>query len=44
MGMASRDPGYVLEVHFWTEGRIAPGEVVIPKNTEVVTTKFMALI
>ena len=35
MGMASCDPGYVLEVHFWTEGRIALDEVVIPENVTV---------
>ena len=43
MGMASRDPGYVLEVHFWTEGRIALDEVVIPKNVEVAIAKLKAL-
>jgi hypothetical protein len=42
MGMASRDPGYVLEVHFWTNGRIALDEVVIPQNIEVVTAKLNA--
>jgi len=35
MGMASRDPAYVLEVHFWTEGRIALDEVGIPQNVEI---------
>ena len=39
MGMASRDPGYVLEVHFWTEGRIALDEVAIPKNIEIAKPK-----
>lgn len=39
MGMASHDSGYALEVHFWTEGRIALDEVVIPRSIEVVTTK-----
>ena len=43
MGMASRDPGYVLEVHFWTEGRIAPDDVVIPENIEVATARLPAL-
>lgn len=39
VGMASRDPGYVLEVHFWTESRIALEDVVIPGNVQVVTAK-----
>ncbi|HEX7578235.1 MAG TPA: hypothetical protein VF430_09385 [Verrucomicrobiae bacterium] len=43
MGMVSRDPGYVLEVHFWTEGRIALDEVAIPNNIEVVAAKLNAL-
>jgi hypothetical protein len=43
MGMASRDPGHVLEVHFWTEGRIVLEKVVIPKNIEVVIVKVDAL-
>ena len=37
--MPARDPGYVLEVHFWTEGRITLDEVVIPKNIEVTKAK-----
>jgi hypothetical protein len=32
-----------LEVHFWTEGRIALDEVVIPKNIEVAIAKLNAL-
>ena len=29
------EPGYVLEVHFWTGARIALDQVVVPKNIEV---------
>ena len=43
IGMVLRDPGYVLEVHFWTDGRIARDELVIPENIEVVTAKLSAL-
>lgn len=42
-GMASHDAGYVLEVHFWTEGRIALEDVAVPQNLEVVTAKVTAL-
>jgi hypothetical protein len=35
MGMATYEPRYVLEVHFWTGGRIALDEVVIPKSVEM---------
>jgi hypothetical protein len=30
---------YILEVHFWTGGRIALNQVAIPKNVEVGKTK-----
>jgi hypothetical protein len=36
---AAREPGYVLEVHLWTGGRIAPDQVHIPKNVEVAKEK-----
>ncbi len=42
-GIASQEPRYVLEVHFWTEGRIALDEMTVPANTEVVTAKTDAL-
>ncbi len=32
---AARDPGYVLEVHFWTGGPIALDQVEVPKDFEV---------
>jgi hypothetical protein len=32
---AIEEPGYVLEVHFWTGGDIALDQVTIPKNIEV---------
>lgn len=35
----SKATNYVLEVHFWTGGKIALGEVTIPKNVEVVKEK-----
>jgi hypothetical protein len=41
-GIASQEPRYVLEVHFWTEGRLALDEVVIPKNIEVRNAKTAA--
>jgi hypothetical protein len=43
MGMSSRDPSYVLEVYFWTDGRIVLDDVVIPKNIEVATARLHAL-
>ncbi|HEX5397416.1 MAG TPA: hypothetical protein VFY06_00010 [Verrucomicrobiae bacterium] len=30
---------YILEVHFWTGGKIALNQVVIPKNVEVTKAK-----
>jgi hypothetical protein len=35
LGTVTHDAGYMLEVHFWTEGRIALEEVAVPKNVEV---------
>lgn len=32
---AVTEPGYILEVHFWTGGRIALAQVSIPGNIEV---------
>jgi hypothetical protein len=32
---AAKEPGYVVEVHFWTGGRIALDQVDVPKNIEV---------
>jgi hypothetical protein len=32
---AAREPGYVVEVHFWTGGRIPLDQVVIPKNVDL---------
>lgn len=32
---AANEPGYILEVHFWTGGAIALDQVSIPKNIEV---------
>lgn len=43
-GIATQEPRYVLEVHFWTESRIALDEVTVPTNTEVVTAKADALL
>jgi hypothetical protein len=36
---AAQEPGYVLEVHFWTGGRIALDQVVVPRNVEVAKAK-----
>ena len=35
MQKAAKEPGYILEVHFWTGGHIALDQVSIPKNIEV---------
>ena len=43
LGMASRDPNYVLEVYFWTDGRIVLDDVAIPENIEVATARLNAL-
>ena len=32
---AVAEPGYILEVHFWTGGRIALDQVSMPGNIEV---------
>jgi hypothetical protein len=32
---AGKEPGYTVEVHFWTGGRIALDQVDIPKNVTV---------
>jgi hypothetical protein len=32
---AAKEPGYVVEVHLWTGGRIALDQVDVPKNVEV---------
>jgi hypothetical protein len=32
---AAKEPGYILEVHFWTGGHIALDQVIIPKNVDV---------
>jgi len=36
---AGREPGYVLEVHLWTGGRIALDQVIVPKNVEITKDK-----
>lgn len=33
---AAKDTNYVLEVHFWTGGKIALDQLVIPQNVEVI--------
>lgn len=33
---AAKEPGYIVEVHFWTGGRIALDEVEIPKGVVVL--------
>jgi hypothetical protein len=40
---AGAGPDCVLEIHFWTGGRIPLDEVVIPENVEVVNTGINAL-
>jgi hypothetical protein len=35
MRTAASDTNFVLEVHFWTGGKIALGQLIIPKNIEV---------
>jgi hypothetical protein len=32
---AAKEPGYLVEVHFWTGGRIALDQIDIPKNVVV---------
>jgi hypothetical protein len=32
---AGSEAGYILEVHFWTGGHIAPGNIQVPKNFEI---------
>jgi hypothetical protein len=32
---AAREPGYVLEVHFWVDSRISLDQVTVPPNLEV---------
>jgi hypothetical protein len=36
---AAKEPGYIVEVHFWSGGRIALEQVDIPKNVEVKREK-----
>ncbi len=36
---AAKEPGYVLEVHLWTGGRIALDQVVLPQNVEITKDK-----
>ena len=36
---AAKEPGYVVEVHVWTGGRLALDQVDIPKNVEVTKPK-----
>jgi hypothetical protein len=36
---AIQDTNYVLEVHFWTGGKIALDQVNIPKNVEIQKDK-----
>jgi hypothetical protein len=36
---AATEPGYILEVHFWTGGRIALDQVVVPQNVEITKDK-----
>jgi hypothetical protein len=43
MGLGAHKPRFILEVHFWTEGRLALEEVVIPGNIEVVNARLNAL-
>jgi len=40
MREAAKDTNYVLEVHFWTGGKIAPDQLTIPKNVEVAGDCF----
>jgi len=39
MQKAAKEPGYVLEVHLWTGGRIALDQVIVPQNVEVAKDK-----
>jgi hypothetical protein len=32
---AAKEPGYIVEIHFWTGGRIKLDQVTIPKEVEV---------
>jgi hypothetical protein len=43
LSLAAPEPRYVLEVHFWTEGRLALDDVAVPTNTEVITARFDTL-
>ena len=36
---AAKEPGYVVEIHFWTGGRIKLDQVAIPKNVVVEKEK-----
>jgi hypothetical protein len=36
MRQAAKDTNYVLEVHFWTSGKIALEQITIPQNVEIV--------
>ena len=40
---AGAGPDYVLEIHFWTGGRIPLDEVVIPENIEVAKAQGQAM-
>jgi hypothetical protein len=39
MQKAAQEPGYVLEVHFWTGGRIGLDQIVVPQNVEIAKGK-----
>jgi hypothetical protein len=36
---SAKEPGYVLEVHLWTGGRIILNQVVVPQNVEITKDK-----
>jgi len=36
---AGQEPGYIVEVHFWTGGHIAFDQIDVPKNVEVKKEK-----
>ena len=38
---ASGHPGYALEIHFWTEGRLSLDQVVIPESIEIVNANLV---
>ena len=40
MRKAAKDTNYVLEVHFWTDGKFALNQLAIPKNVEVMKASW----